>query len=184
MGCGGVVPTQLANGNKYASENNVLVVAEFKDDGYSAFHEVTRDGFDAAIEAIESEPIDVVIVRDIDRLVRNLAAWNRLEQACIANGVVLMEYSTGAVYDLSTPDGSYKGGMEALRARKESAVKGRAYVKLQSVRHETQERSRRNASLRLHLHIRRARPGRRFSQEQGRSRRSTPYRGALIAGVR
>ncbi|MFC4007962.1 recombinase family protein [Nonomuraea purpurea] len=118
------VPTQLANGNKYATENNVLVVAEFKDDGYSAFHEVTRDGFDAAIEAIESESIDVVIVRDIDRLVRNLTAWNRLEQACISNGVVLTEYSTGAVYDLSTPDGSYKGGMEALRARKESAVKG------------------------------------------------------------
>ncbi|MGP3964689.1 recombinase family protein [Nonomuraea sp. 3N208] len=69
------VPTQLANGNKYASENNVLVVAEFKDDGYLAFHEVTRDGFDAAIETIESEPIDVVIVRDIDRLVRNLAIF-------------------------------------------------------------------------------------------------------------
>ena len=42
------------------------VVATFKDDGYSAFKEVTRDGFGELIAAIEGGRVDVVIVRDID----------------------------------------------------------------------------------------------------------------------
>src|SRR5580704_1632080 len=48
------------------------VVATFKDDGYSAFKEITRDGFGELIAAIEAGAVDVVIVRDIDRLTRNL----------------------------------------------------------------------------------------------------------------
>ena len=51
-------------------------MATFKDDGYSAFKEITRDGFGDLIAAIVAGQVDVVIVRDIDRLTRNLTDWN------------------------------------------------------------------------------------------------------------
>jgi len=60
----------------------------------------------------------VVIVRDIDRLTRNLTDWNAFEKACVR----LSAY-TGGDLDLSTPEGAYYGGMETLRAKRESAVK-------------------------------------------------------------
>ena len=66
------VPTQLDRGAGHARRRGWTVVAAFKDDGYSAFKEVTRDGFGELIAAIEGGAVDVVIVRDIDRLTRNL----------------------------------------------------------------------------------------------------------------
>ena len=53
-------------------------MATFKDDGYSAFKEITRDGFRELVAAIEVGQVDVIIVRDIDRLTRNLSDWNDL----------------------------------------------------------------------------------------------------------
>ena len=78
------VPTQLDRGTDHAARRGWTVVATFKDDGYSAFKEVTRDGFGELIAAIEGGAVDV---------------------------------------DLSTAEGAYYGGMETLRARRESAVK-------------------------------------------------------------
>src|SRR5215472_6528355 len=98
------------------------LAAQFKDDGFSAFKEITRDGFGELIAAIEAGQVDVVIVRDIDRLTRNLTDWNDFEKACVRHGVRLSAY-TGGDLDLSTPEGAYYGGMETLRARRESAVK-------------------------------------------------------------
>ena len=97
-------------------------MATFKDDGYSAFKEITRDGFGELIAAIEAGQVDMVIVRDIDRLTRNLTDWNAFEKACVRHGVRLSAY-TGGDLDLSTAEGAYYGGMETLRARRESAVK-------------------------------------------------------------
>jgi DNA invertase Pin-like site-specific DNA recombinase len=67
-------------------------VATFKDDGYSAFKEITRDGFADLIAAIEAGQVDVVIVRDVDRLTRNLADWNAFKKACVRRGVLLSAY--------------------------------------------------------------------------------------------
>lgn len=103
-------------------ERKSALAARFKDDGYSAFKEITRDGFGELIGAIERGEIDVVIIRDIDRLTRNLTNWNRFEKACVLHGVLLSPY-TGGDLDLSTPEGAYYGGMETLRAKRESAVK-------------------------------------------------------------
>jgi DNA invertase Pin-like site-specific DNA recombinase len=64
----------------------------------------------------------VIIVRDIDWLTRNLTDWNALEKACVRHGVRLSAY-TGGDLDLSTAEGACYGGMETLRARRESAVK-------------------------------------------------------------
>jgi DNA invertase Pin-like site-specific DNA recombinase len=116
------VPTQLDRGTGHARRRGWTVVATFKDDGYSAFKEVTRDGFGELIAAIEGGRVDVVIVQDIDRLTRNLTDWNAFEKACVRHGVRLSAY-TGGDLDLSTAEGAYYGGMETLRARRESAVK-------------------------------------------------------------
>ncbi|HEY3957822.1 MAG TPA: recombinase family protein [Streptosporangiaceae bacterium] len=116
------VPTQLANGTAHAERRGWRVAATFKDDGYSAFKEITRDDFVKLIDAIERGEIDVVIVRDVDRLTRNLADWDRFEKACVRHGVLLSPY-TGGDLDVSTPEGAYYGGMETLRAKRESAVK-------------------------------------------------------------
>ena len=80
------VPTQLDRGAAHAARRGWTVVATFKDDGFSAFKEVTRDGFGELIAAIEGGAVDVVIVRDIDRLTRNLTDWNAFEKACVRHG--------------------------------------------------------------------------------------------------
>jgi site-specific DNA recombinase len=116
------VPTQVTNGTQHADRRGWRVAATFKDDGYTAFKEITRDDFVKLIEAIERGEIDVVIMRDIDRITRNLTDWNRFEKACVKHGVLLSPY-TGGDIDLSTPEGAYYGGMETLRARRESAVR-------------------------------------------------------------
>jgi site-specific DNA recombinase len=116
------VPTQLERGGTHAARRGWALVARFKDDGLSAFKEITRDGFASLIAAIEAGQVDVVIVRDIDRLTRNLTDWNAFEKACVRHGVTLSPY-TGGDLDLSTPEGAYYGGMETLRAKRESAVK-------------------------------------------------------------
>ena len=77
------VPTQLDRGAGHARRRGWAVVATSKDDGYSAFKEVTRDGFGELIAAIEGGRVDVVIVRDIDRLTWNLTDWNAFEKACV-----------------------------------------------------------------------------------------------------
>ena len=66
------VPTQLSNAERHAARRGWAVVARFKDDGYSAFKEVRRDDFVNLIGAVERDEVDVVIVRDVDRLTRNL----------------------------------------------------------------------------------------------------------------
>jgi DNA invertase Pin-like site-specific DNA recombinase len=116
------VPTQLANAERHAGRRGWQVVARLKDDGYSAFKEIRRDDFINLIRAIERDEVDVVIVRDIDRLTRNLADWDRFEKAAIEHHVILSAYAGGDL-DLSTPEGAYYGGMETLRAKRESAVR-------------------------------------------------------------
>ena len=116
------VPTQIERGTDHATRRGWTVAATFKDDGFSGFKDITRDGFGELIAAIEAGAVDVVIVRDIDRLTRNLTDWNAFEKACVRHGVRLSAY-TGGDLDLSTAEGAYYGGMETLRARRESAVK-------------------------------------------------------------
>lgn len=117
------VPTQIAQAREHAGRRGWHVEHVCKDDGVSGYAEdVTRDGFAELIASIESGRTQVVIVRDIDRLTRNMPDWSRFEKACVTHGVLLSSY-TGMDVDLSTPDGAYYGGMDVLRARRESAVK-------------------------------------------------------------
>jgi len=91
------VPTQLASADRHAQRRGWHVVARFKDDGYSAFKEIRRDDFVHLIEAIERDEIDVVIIRDVDRLTRNLPDWSRFEKAAVEHRVLLSAYAGGLV---------------------------------------------------------------------------------------
>ena len=119
------VPTQLERGTDHATRRGWAVVATFKDDGYSAFKEITRDGFAELIAAIEAGQVDVVIVRDIDRLTRNLADWNAFEKACVRHGVRLSRLyrrGPGPVHGRKAPTTAAwrrcgRGGKARSRAR-------------------------------------------------------------------
>ena len=63
-----------------------------------------------------------MIVRDVDRLTRNLDGLEPVREGGVRDRVLLSPY-TGGDLDLSTPEGAYYGGMETLRAKRESAVK-------------------------------------------------------------
>jgi site-specific DNA recombinase len=53
------VPTQVERGGGHATRRGWAVVATFKDDGYSAYREITRDGFADLIAAIEADVVDM-----------------------------------------------------------------------------------------------------------------------------
>ena len=127
---GGGGPDPADRGTDLAARHGWAVVATFKDDGYSGFKEITRDGFGELIAAIQVGAAGVIIVRDIDWLTRNLTDWNAFEKACVRHGVRLSAY-TGGDLDLSTAEGAYYDGMKTLRARRESVVKSARLRKAQ-----------------------------------------------------
>ncbi len=146
------MPTQLANADKHAERRGWRVVARFNDDGYSAFKEIRRDDFVRLIEAIERDEIDVVIIRDVDRLTRNLPDWSRFEKAAVKHRVLLSAYSGGDL-DLSTPEGAY------YRVWRRCARSGKASRACASVRGLTGSPGRGNrpgaaALVRVHAHLR------------------------------
>ena len=109
------VPSQLERGTGHATRRDWQVVATFKDDGYSAFKEVTRDGFGDLIAAIEAGQVDVVIVRDIDRLTHNLTDWNAFKKAYVQHDVQLSA-CTGGDLNLSTAKAPTRRDGNAQRA--------------------------------------------------------------------
>jgi site-specific DNA recombinase len=159
------VPTQLASAERHAGRRGWRVVARFKDDGYSAFKEVRRDDFVNLIGAVERDEVDVVIVRDVDRLTRNLADWDRFEKAAIEHRVILSACAGGDL-GLSTPEGAYYGGMETLRAKRESAVRS---VRVREAHDRMPGRARSPAAGRAGSAGRASTPARRRVRASGRS---------------
>ena len=80
------VPTQLERATDHARRRGWTVAATFKDDGYSGSRKSPAMGSGELIAAIEAGQVNVVIVRDIDRLTRNLTDWNQFEKACVGHG--------------------------------------------------------------------------------------------------
>lgn len=75
------MPTQLASADRHTPRRDWRVMAQCKGEGYSAFKEVRRNESVNLIEAIERDEIDVVIIRDADRLTRDLPDCSRFEKA-------------------------------------------------------------------------------------------------------
>jgi DNA invertase Pin-like site-specific DNA recombinase len=116
------VPAQLSIAERHAGRRGWRVVARFKDDGYWAVKEVRGDDFVNLTGAAGRGEVDVVIVRDVGRLARYLAGWDRFGKAAVEHRVILPACAGGDP-DRSTPGGACHGGMETLRAKRESAVR-------------------------------------------------------------
>lgn len=115
-------------GPNHASQRGWTVAATFKDDGFSGFKEITRDGFGELIPAIEVGQVDVVIVHDINRLTRNLTDWNAFEKACAQHGVRPSAYTaeTWTCPPLrmhTTPGGKPSGRGGRMRSRARESAK-------------------------------------------------------------
>jgi DNA invertase Pin-like site-specific DNA recombinase len=65
------VPTQIANGTRYADRMGWDVVHVFQDEGRSGYTGEHRPGFEEMIKFLCSAQVDVLITRPHDRLTRN-----------------------------------------------------------------------------------------------------------------
>ena len=116
------VPTQIANGTKYAERMGWEVVRVFKDKGLSGYTGEIRPGFEEMIEFLCGGQADVLIARHHDRLTRNPDDFARLMQVCGKAKIKISLY-TGGELDLSTASGGFYGFMETGRAWYESAIR-------------------------------------------------------------
>jgi site-specific DNA recombinase len=73
---------QVALGRRYAEGRGWEVVGEYVERGRSAFHEGRRKEFPRLLADIHAGKIDVVIVRHVDRLYRDLAKAAAFRQFC------------------------------------------------------------------------------------------------------
>ena len=76
------VPTQIANGTKYAERMGWEVVRVFKDKGLSGYTGELRPGFEEMIKFLGGGQADVLIARHHDRLARYSDHFARLLQLC------------------------------------------------------------------------------------------------------
>jgi site-specific DNA recombinase len=116
------VPTQIANGTKYADRMGWDVVRVFKDEGRSGYTGEIRPGFEEMIEFLGRGQADVLIARHHDRLTRNPDDFARLMQVCGKTKIKISLY-TGGELDLSTATGGFYGFMETDRSWYESAIR-------------------------------------------------------------
>ena len=117
------VPTQIANGTKYAeSIAGGDVVRDFKDEGRSGYTGEHEPGFEEMIKFLSEGDIPVLIARHHDRLTRNPDDFARLMQVCGKAKIKISLY-TGGELDLSTASGGFYGFMETGRSWYESAIR-------------------------------------------------------------
>jgi DNA invertase Pin-like site-specific DNA recombinase len=116
------VPTQIANGTKYAERMGWDVVRVFKDEGRSGYTGEHRPGFEEMIKFLCEGDVPVLIARHHDRLTRNPDGFARLMQVCGKAKIKISLY-TGGELDLSTASGGFYGFMETGRSWYESAIR-------------------------------------------------------------
>jgi site-specific DNA recombinase len=76
------VPTQIANGTKYAERMGWDLVRVFKDEGRSGYTGEFRPGFEEMLNYLGNGHAEVLITRHHDRLTRNPDDFARLMQIC------------------------------------------------------------------------------------------------------
>jgi hypothetical protein len=116
------LPTQIANGTKYAERMGWDVVGVFKDKGLSGYTGELRPEFEEMIKFLGGGQADVLIARHHDRLTRNPDDFARLMQVCGKAKIKISLY-TGGELDLSTASGGFYGFMETGRAWYEPAIR-------------------------------------------------------------
>jgi site-specific DNA recombinase len=98
------VPTQIANGTKYADRMGWEVVRVLKDRRLSGYTGGVRPDFEEMIKFLGGGQADVLITRHHDRLTRNPEDFARLMQVC-GKAKIKISLHTGGELDLSTASG-------------------------------------------------------------------------------
>jgi site-specific DNA recombinase len=80
-------------------------VRSYPDDGYSGYSGKRRPGFEQLIIDVEDSLLDVVVFWKIDRLTRNHKDFQRLWEACQAQGARIVSVTED--FDSSTPMGEF-----------------------------------------------------------------------------
>jgi len=116
------VDDQLTELRRWANREGWQVIAEFRDDNISASRYAKgkhRDGWEQTLHVVASGQVRALLVWDFSRSTRDLKVFAALEEMCRTHRVAL-GYS-GRLRDLSTADGGFSVGMDALMAAKRSA---------------------------------------------------------------
>ena len=79
-----------------------------------------REGFEEALQLIESKKFDAFVTWEPSRAGRELPAYIQLRAACQKAGVLYL--TKGRVYDFSRSDDAFMMGLEFLTAEKDAAV--------------------------------------------------------------
>lgn len=117
------VDDQLAELRRWAGREGWPIYAERRDDNVSASRYAARtgrDGWSQVMADLASGKVRALLVWEFSRSTRDLRVYIALEEACRAHGV-LLGYS-GRLHDLTTADGGFSAGLDALLAAKESAM--------------------------------------------------------------
>lgn len=124
-GVGNSVDDQLATGRALCSRFDWPVVREFEDSDLSASRHATkiRDDFEELLRTLATSPappgvVRILVAYNASRYYRDLEAYVRLRNACMA-GHVLLCYN-GQVYDLSRRDDRKATAMHAVDAEDEA----------------------------------------------------------------
>jgi site-specific DNA recombinase len=114
------VGDQLDTGRDMCDCYGWPVVEEFKDVDRSASRHArrARDDFEALIAAIEAKKGRIVVAFEASRYYRDIEAYIRLRNACMANDVLLCY--NGQVYDLSKREDRKATAQDAIAAEDEA----------------------------------------------------------------
>lgn len=114
------VGDQLDTGRDMCDCYGWPVVEEFKDVDRSASRHArrARDDFEALIAAIEAKKSRIVVAFEASRYYRDIEAYIRLRNACMANDVLLCY--NGQVYDLSKREDRKATAQDAIAAEDEA----------------------------------------------------------------
>ncbi|MBD9723515.1 recombinase family protein [Streptomyces caniscabiei] len=114
------VGDQLDTGRDLCDAHGWPIVEEFKDIDRSASRHArrARDDFEALIAAIEAKKGRILVAFEASRYYRDIEAYIRLRNACMANDVLLCY--DGRVFDLSKREDRKATAQDALQAEDEA----------------------------------------------------------------
>lgn len=115
------VDSQLAAGRDWAKRNNVTVVAEFRDDGISAFNNrKARPEWRKVMAELSLGTADTLWCWEISRASRDREVWAKLVRTVQANDVLLAVGEK--LHDPNDPDDGFMLDLTAALAVRESAM--------------------------------------------------------------
>jgi DNA invertase Pin-like site-specific DNA recombinase len=131
------VDRQLEDCRKQCQEKGYDVVAELVDNNRSAFKPGgRRPKYDAMMQAVAADHLDVIVCYSADRLYRQLRDLETLADLLKRHGVRVDALMSGQV-DLSTADGQMQAGLLAVVAKHESQKRGERVARAARQRSES-----------------------------------------------